>query len=168
MSGTIPLTQGHVATVDDEDFLWLSQHKWQAARKREHFYATRSVRKSNGKKTTLSMHREILLRHRVDLDGLVVDHKSGNTLDNRKCNIRPATYSQNSYNSPEHEVGESGYRGVRTSLEKWQAGISVDDRNIHLGTYDTPEEAARVRDLAAIKHHGEFAVLNFPDDHRSE
>ena len=162
----IPLTQGQVAIVDDDDFEWLMQHKWYARENSYEFYAMRNVRRDNGKRTSLYMHRAILQEHGDDLDGLLVDHASGNTLDNRKCNIRTATRSQNAQNSPRHKVGISGYRGVKKDRTRWRASIKVNDRRVYLGLFPTPIEAALARDRAAIEHHGEFAILNFTDEAR--
>ncbi len=75
----IPLTQGKVAIVDAEDYAWLSQHKWYLQKKGGNSYA---VRRENGK--MIRMHREIMQTP----EGLVVDHKDGCGLHNRKCNMR--------------------------------------------------------------------------------
>jgi hypothetical protein len=44
---------------------------------------------------------------------------------------------------------------------RWQARITIDRKQHHIGTFDTPEEAARAYDARALEAFGSFAVLNF-------
>jgi hypothetical protein len=54
---------------------------------------------------------------------------------------------------------------VRRFRDKWQGHASVDGKKIYLGTFTDPVEAARAYDNFAREHYGEFAVLNFPEEH---
>ena len=95
---TIPLTQGKVAIVDDEDFDWLNQVKWftKITGNGTQIYAARTKR-IGGKATTIYMHRAIMagdLDH-VDLDGKEVDHDNRKTLDNRRENLKVCTKKEN-------------------------------------------------------------------------
>lgn len=96
--------------------------------------------------------------------GLVVDHIDGNTLDNRKCNLRICTYAQNALNRRPHGQA-SKYRGVTWGprQKKWRAAIQRDKKQIHLGYFKTEIEAALAFDERAKVLHGEFARLNFPN-----
>jgi len=82
----IPLTQGRFAIVDPDDYDWLNQYKWYAAKCRTTFYAYRSKTR-----TTVNMHREIMCAPK----GMICDHKNHNGLDNRKSNLRLCTNRQN-------------------------------------------------------------------------
>jgi hypothetical protein len=85
----IPLTKGFSVIVDDEDFEWLNQWKWQYVGK----YAARFVQT---KKV-----RKIILMHRLLVDppeGLEVDHINRNKLDNRRANLRAVNRSENMKN----------------------------------------------------------------------
>ena len=53
-------------------------------------------------------------------------------------------------------------QGKRTN--RWKSSIKAGGKSIWLGRFDTKEEAARAYDVAAIKHHGEFSKLNFPEE----
>lgn len=158
---TIPLSRGYEAIVDDEDYERLSQYRWHAFVRvfgdREYVLARRSA----GNRTPL-MHREILNAP----DGVEVDHRNGNGLDNRRKNLRLCTRSQNMANTPNKTRGL--YRGVRknTNGYRWTAKIGISGRQIVLGSaFETPELAAAAYNAAALREFGEFAVLNkLPED----
>lgn len=157
---TIPLTRGHVALVDDEDFEALSQFKWGARRKDHLVYAVRKVRAGPYRQRDVLMHREILAAPR----GTDVDHINGNGCDNRRANLRAATREQNARNSRARTDGTSRFRGVSwyRPLERWRAALRGGGKTIHVGYFHNEEEAARAYDDAARQHHGAFASLNFP------
>jgi hypothetical protein len=86
------------------------------------------------------VHRWVMgARHR---DGKIIDHINGNRLDCRKVNLRIVTASESSSNVKARS--RSGYRGVHPMRSKWQARGKLGGQEFHLGTYSTPEEAARV------------------------
>lgn len=87
-----------------------------------------------------------------------IDHANRIPHDNRLCNLRLATRSQNCSNSVRRK--KSGYRGVFFQFGKWKAQIARDRQKIHLGGFTKPENAALAYNLAALRLHGEFAVLN--------
>lgn len=93
-----------------------------------------------------------------------VDHINGNPLDNRLCNLRLATSSQNKLNTANRYTNTTSYRGV-TKLKsgRFKATITVNYLTVSLGTYKTAEEAALAYNKAAEKYHGEFAQLNKVD-----
>lgn len=91
-----------------------------------------------------------------------IDHKDRNKLNNLKDNLRIVTESQNQQNRELQSNNLSGWKGVSWHLynQKWQAQIGVNGKPIHLGYFDTAEDAARAYNTAAIYYFGEFAVLN--------
>jgi hypothetical protein len=96
------------------------------------------------------------------LPGLQVDHINGNTLDNRKFNLRICTAAENTKNTKLKSSNTSGYKGVawHTGTNKWRAYIVLDNRQKHLGLFKTKEEAALSYNEAALKYHKSFARLN--------
>ena len=167
----IKLTQGFVATVDDEDYEWLSQWKWFAYKCSKSFYAGR-MNNENGVKAILPMHRAIMGLNKGD--DKIVDHINHNELCNQRFNLRVCSRRENCRNRLKQKNRASKYKGVGYNVfkyfskrkqeyvyykPKWSAHIKVD-KLIHLGLFDTEEEAAKVYNLAAIKHFGEFAHLN--------
>jgi hypothetical protein len=94
-----------------------------------------------------------------------VDHINGDGFDNRRCNLRLATSTQNNYNRRITSRRTSKYKGVdyRPSKKAYRARITVNKQKIFLGYFPDETSAAKAYDLAAKKYHKEFAVLNFPD-----
>jgi len=151
----IPLTRGHVAIIDDDDFDRVSPLKWFAlitGKKTPLIYATRifGPRKN---KTCLYLHRFILNAP----PGIDVDHINHDTLDCRKANLRTATRAQNAANN-RHRTGISGYKGVIKYGPTWSCFVS----HKYYGRFNTPEDAARHYDTIAKQIYGQFATLNFP------
>jgi hypothetical protein len=136
----IELTKSQYAVVDDKDYKSLSNFNWQAqpTRLKKGFYAVRNDGVDDrGVRLKTKMHRQIM-----DCpDGLEVDHINGNTLDNRKANLRICTHAQN-IQSQKSRGGKSQYRGVTKHIDgNWRARISVNYKRICLGVYKTQEEA---------------------------
>jgi hypothetical protein len=158
----IPLTQGKVALVDDEDFEELNRFKWYARRddRRGKYYAQRKVGPCS----------PIILMHRViikTLDGLITDHKDGNGLNNQKTNLRKCTEAENSFNKILMKNNTSGYKGVdfNKASNKFRARIAAFGRKICVGYFNNKTDAAIAYNQAAIKYHGEFARLNIIEQH---
>lgn len=106
------------------------------------------------------MHRDVL---KAD-DFYQIDHVDRNGLNNTKANLRLATASENVCNCRKPSNNKSGYIGVfwSTSQGKWRATIKINQKLINLGSSSNPQDLARLRDMAALLLHGEFASLNFP------
>lgn len=156
----IPLTQGKFAIVDDDMFDYLNQWKWHITRNHSNiFYARRNV-KVNNEWTGILMHRQIL--NLEPSDKRRTDHENHNGFDNRRCNIRICTQSQNIANSRPHK-GTSQYKGVCwfKRVKKWTAYIKCNNKKIHLGYFNNEIDAAKAYDIKAKELFGEFANTNF-------
>ncbi len=156
----IPLTQGQFAIVDAADHDFLMQWKWFAQwhDRTQSFYARRAIRLSSPRRLeVINMHRLLLGLHKGDMRQS--DHRNGNTLDNRRENLRIADSFQNAWNHRVQSSNTSGYKGVsfcaRTS--KWRAQIQVRGTKKYLGSFPEKEEAYLVYCEAAKQMHGEFA-----------
>jgi hypothetical protein len=145
---------GHVAIVDAADYEWLMQWKWFGA---ENYPGKIYVIRTEGRNRQLKMHREILGLTRGD--DRIADHINGNTLDNRRCNLRIATNAQNGHNRGASSNNKAGFKGVSRNGNRWRAYIMVNAKSIYLGSHPTPEAAYAAYRSAAEKYHGEFARL---------
>jgi len=154
---TIRTTNGYEVLIDDEDFERVSQHKWSALviKKKQTLYI-----RTNINKKLVYLHRFILNAP----DGLTVDHRNHDTLDNRRENLRLCTRAQNNANK---KTKRGKLKGVSFRADQprkpFQSVIRSNGKLHHLGYYATEEEAARAYDAAAKKHFGEFAYLNFKE-----
>ena len=154
----ITLSRGQVAIVDDEDVALLSQFKWHAqwAKLTNSHYAECWVYQPY--KYREVMHRMIMGLSRGD--GKQVDHINGDTLDNRKVNLRLVNHSQNQMNRKmQCPWSSSGIRGVsyckKTGL--WKARVNHQGKEIWLGRFLSKEMAALAAHRARLEAYGEYA-----------
>lgn len=158
----IDLSRGLKSKVDDEDILLISKYKWHVVYKREGGkpYAETSVHISGSKKLrkkkNYMMHKIILKTNKH------VDHKNGDTLDNRRENLRECNNSQNHMNISKNKGKyTSKFKGVVLKPNgKYEANISAGGKHIYLGKFLTEKEAAEAYNEAAKQIHGDFALLN--------
>lgn len=151
----IPLTQGKVALVDDEDYELVSQYKWCVHSKTRHCYA-------------LSTNIPQILMHRLIMSakqGEIIDHINHNGLDNRRKNLRIASRSLNKANSRFPIDNVSGFVGVffDKRKSKWILYVTYNGGTIQSGICKDPATAALVRDEIARRFWGSDILLNFPN-----
>lgn len=150
--------------VSDRDYPGLRHFKWRILVDGHGDgnlrYATTHVRRDGGGFRTVLMHVMILGAK----EGLRIDHKNSNGLDNRRSNLRRATLEQNKQNGIKRKQGTSRFKGVfgrpRVSGMAYYAYITVNHKRLHLGTFNTETDAARTYNAAARKYFGKFANLN--------
>lgn len=138
------------AKIDIEDVEKCKQLRWGVSR--------------NGYIVSKKKHKTVLL-HRYIL-GLsdenkeyIPDHINHDTTDNRKSNLRIATYSQNAMNASAPSSNTSSVKGVSWNGrdECWEAYISKDGIRHHLGYFKTLGEAKDARLKAETELFGEYA-----------
>lgn len=116
-----------VAIVDDDDFDFLSKHAWSVYSRNGYHYPVATI---DGKR--VYMHRLL-----CGIPGRVVDHINGNTLDNRKRNLRSATVQENARN--QHVAAQSN-TGIR-NVHRQKAGFVARVNGTYLGCFKTTQEA---------------------------
>lgn len=146
--------------LDDEFVEFFDKYKWSIDIRGVYhkiFYVKRAIKGVKNKFQYL--HRVIMNCNKKEK----VDHINGNTLDNRKCNLRLCTGSQNSANTRKKaSTSSSIYKGVSfySRDRNWLAQIRCKGVYYYLGYYKTEIEAAVAYNNAAEKLFGKFAKLN--------
>lgn len=128
--------------IDLDDFNSIKNYTW-------HSYVT-----TKGKTYVRCSYLKESL-HRFLLDppkDKVVDHINGNTLDNRRSNLRVCTHTENMQNQKLRTNNSTGVTGVSKCGKRYRAVIRVNKKDIHLGVYDTLDEAKKVRKEAEAKY----------------
>lgn len=156
VSRKFPVGRTRLAIIDAEDFEKVAGKTWKTQRSStgRTLYACTII---NGK--------AVWMHHVVYGSRAKLDHVNHDGLDNRKCNLRPCTESQNQANQRKRlkPCKHSQFKGViRQTNGRWRAAIGVLKKRLSLGAYDTEEQAARAYDAKALERFGEFACLNFP------
>lgn len=138
----IPLTKGQVALIDVADVAAVARWSWQAVFRGKSWYARN--------RESRYMHHVVL----GQVPGREIDHVNGNGLDNRRCNLRHATRTQNRANQ-HHASGASGTKGVywHKRDQVWQAALAGK----HLGYFTNKADAINAYNAAAKAAYGEFA-----------
>lgn len=114
--------------------------------------------KENNKYRSVSLHRLVLNADNSEK----VDHIKHNTKDCRKEMLRIVTDSQNSMNKRIYKNNTSGYTGVifNKRMSKWISYIGKNNKRIYLGSFESIEDAVKVRKDAEIKYFGEYSYDN--------
>ena len=148
--------------IDLADLKLLKNLSWCAHSKPNgRVYAQAYVRLGKGIYRNIRMHR-LILGLKIG-DKSLGDHINHNTLDNRRCNLRICTPSQNVTNRRCFNKNKtSKYRGVswRKRDKNWDVKVTKNGIHHRLGGFNNEDDAARNYNKKAKELHGNFAVLN--------
>lgn len=150
--GFVGLNMGLVAVFDPEDQPRVAGSRWFVATRRGGQLTYAQATKAQ---QTIAMHKLL------GPEGAKrVDHRDGNRLNNRRGNLRSCTPTENQRNSRPRKTRGLPYKGIKSYRGRFDSSIRVNGRRLFLGSFDTPEDAARAYDAAALEHFGEFARTN--------
>lgn len=154
---------GYKVLIDDDDYEKIIGHNWKIAKtnyiKDKKIYFRYNEHDINNKTICIYLHRFILglTLH----DGIITDHINGDTLDNRKSNLRKCSEKQNSMNKKKYKNNKTGYKGVcyDKSRNKYKAQIQLDKKCLYLGRFINPQDAYSAYCDASKKYHGEYGRI---------
>lgn len=137
--------------VDNADYNKIRKYKW-------------GISPDGYIRATISPYDRIYI-HNFLLNHKGIDHINNNPLDNRRCNLRKATPSQNIANSNKRAGCTSRYKGVRYDgsgkrIKRWMAQYEYKNKSHTIGRYNTELEAKEAYNYVAKKVWGEFAKIN--------
>lgn len=144
----IPLQNGEVAFCDEDRFEEVNKHNWLLSSKGYPYFGTT-------KRPRPTLHRFLYSKFQM------IDHINGNKLDNRSCNLRECTNSENLMNRPKQKNNTSGYKGVHFHAGAKKFSASIGGK--YIGSFSDPITAAKAYDKKASGLFGDRARLNFPE-----
>lgn len=161
MSIVVPLRSGRDESVvgstviDDVDADWVFGWTWRLSRTGDG-YAVRYETGDGRRTVVVSLAREILGLPRVGREPQA-DHINGNTMDNRRANLRRASCLENSRNQIGHAARTGLPRGVtrqqyRSGTVRYMARARIGDQTFYLGSFEQPEEAGAVVRAWRLEH----------------
>jgi HNH endonuclease/AP2 domain len=154
--------KAYVISVDDDCYGVLSRHSWRIIKTfRGKMYVFTELGNRSSTRRMIYMHQMVCGSYSH------VDHKDGDTFNNKAENLRPATKSQNGANSKKMKLRKgkptsSKYKGVHYSKSagKYIANVYCDGKRYGCGSFDNEIDAARAYNKKAKELFGEFALLN--------
>lgn len=139
---------------DKEDLNIFMLFNWSVLSSGKKKYLYKGVCKKGEKTKTVLLHRLIMNAPK----GMEVDHINGNGLDNRKSNLRLCDKSQNGINRGPNKNGK--LKGITKINNRWMARVNYYNKNIYIGLFKTPIDAAKAYNKKAKELFGEFAYMN--------
>lgn len=139
--------------IDKEDLNKIKDYTWSIVMSRKNcpYICTHT------NNTTVTLHHLLFdYNHQTEK----CDHITRDTLDNRKSNLRICDNFESIWNQGTRKDNTSGVRGVIYNNEKnkWTATLSVKNKRICLGDFNSFEDAVKARKDAELKYRGDFYV----------
>lgn len=153
-SRAIELSNGGFAVIDNKYYSKIKDYTW---RRSATGYAVTNV-----KNKSIFLHKLIFSIYDSTYIGQI-DHINMDKLDCRIDNLRKCSHRDNQLNRPMQSNNKSGYKGVvKIPNNRWKVQIKYGDEKV-TKNFKCAIEAAKFYDLMAIKMHGKFARVNFPE-----
>lgn len=142
----IYVSQGRSFLIDTDQLEKVMQYSW-------HVTTKGYIRTSSRKLKRIALHKFLM---KTDEQ---IDHINRDKTDNRLANLRVCTTRENNFNRRGWSKSKTGFKGVTydNRKKKYKARIGIDNKRIHIGYFDTAEEASRAYNEMAEKLYGEYA-----------
>lgn len=142
-------------SVVDNDCEYLLNHNWIATKSSSNIYA---VMLNDDSEDKMPMHRMIM----GNPDEFVIDHINGNTLDNRRLNLRICSNTENAANkSGSRKKDSRGIKWKNKGPNRYYTGhVRSNKKLLYAGSYQSKDTAIFARDLLCVQLHGEFSCPN--------
>lgn len=131
--------------IDKEDLEKVMQYRWYIAKNDNGYYAKTNIKEGQKFKSTY-MHR--LLKDCPK--NRVIDHRNGNGLDNRKCNLKICTQKENTNNQKLSSNNTSGYRNICWNRINKTWDVQIKHKRI--GQYNELKDAVIARNKYLIEN----------------
>lgn len=141
------------ALIDDGDYTIVNAYKWFI--NPQGYVWAHDYSKGWRAKAQVLLHRLLLPPPK----GQTVDHIDRNPLNNRRDNLRIATYSQQNMNTRTRSDNTTGHRGVYWEKRRncWRVCINLNGKQIHVGQFKDKQRAILAREAKAKELYGDFA-----------
>ena len=102
------------------------------------------------------------LQTKKDPSHFTIDHIDQNKANNKFCNLRLATHTQQCQNVFIYKNNTTGVRGIRWRefRQRYEARIVFDGKRIQLGSFRTFDQAVAARQSKELELYGEFSPLH--------
>ena len=150
----ITLHNGREFRIDESDLDLVNSYKWNVHIKKSGYKYVYRFEFLNGSYKMRHFHRELLNCP----DKMFVDHQNGDTLDNRRSNLRICTNRQNQWNQ-KRVRGVVPFKGVTFEFGKYRSRIRVNGKKINLGMFKSAQEAAEAYANASRLYFKEYSFL---------
>lgn len=145
---------GYTIQIDAEDLPLIEAYRWYFRKQDSYVYRTVRTKERN---KTIYLHREIIKTPK----GMLTDHVNGDRLDYRKSNLRACSSSENNQNRGRMTNNTLGVTGLsfypKKAYNQWRATIMFSGAFVHLGYFQTKEEATAARKAAEKVYFRSFA-----------
>jgi hypothetical protein len=138
----ITLQNGREFQIDECDIELVKAHKWNVHMMKKGYKYVYRFEKSGNKRVMIYLHRQIMSCE----NHLFVDHINGDTLDNRRSNLRVST-----------NRGVVPFKGVTFENGKYRSRIRINGKKLNVGRFDTAQEASEAYDKASKEAFGSYS-----------
>ena len=149
---TITLKNGRQFQIDEQDWEKVKRIKWNVHIMKKGYKYVYTFQKLNGKWKMIYLHRVIMNCSEF----LFADHINGDTLDNRRSNLRLSTNKQNQWNQKRIR-GIVPYKGVTFENGSFRSRVRINGKKKSLGQFETAIEASNAYNKASLEFHGFYS-----------